>query len=95
MSLQAASKKSSNAAENATTKIRIMDYIPLHHEIVNVDDTGRLGSNLSLEDELCKLKIRFKAWKKEYRSRLQETKATLHKIGASKMRKSGKKWWDI
>lgn len=103
VSLAEVAKRSTHSAEN---QIGIMDYTPLHHDI-NVDHTvthapngslvktGQLGSDTNPEDELRKLKLRFEAWKKDYKTRLHETKATFQKIGATKVRKSSKKWWEI
>nr|DAD45890.1 TPA_asm: hypothetical protein HUJ06_004120 [Nelumbo nucifera] len=40
-----------------------------------------------------RLKLRFKTWKKEYKLKLRETKATLHKLGNSEVEKTRRKWW--
>ncbi|KAK6934327.1 Myosin head, motor domain [Dillenia turbinata] len=45
------------------------------------------------DNELRKLKSRFEAWKKEYKVRLRETKARLHKLLHSEADKGRKKWW--
>lgn len=45
-------------------------------------------------EELRKLKHRFEGWKKEYKFRLRETKARLHKLGNSDVEKSRRKWWE-
>ncbi|RDY06773.1 Myosin-2, partial [Mucuna pruriens] len=42
-------------------------------------------------EELKKLKQRFEGWKKEYKARLKETKARLHKLGNSEMEKTRKR----
>ncbi|KAG4978249.1 hypothetical protein JHK86_037723 [Glycine max] len=51
--------------------------------------TGQSANTNSVE-ELRKLKHRFEGWKKEYKARLRETKARLHK---SEMEKSRRRWW--
>ncbi|CAN4102837.1 unnamed protein product [Withania somnifera] len=44
-------------------------------------------------DEYRRLKHRFEEWKKEYKVRLKETKAKVHKLGHSKAGKDRRKWW--
>ncbi|OVA20205.1 IQ motif [Macleaya cordata] len=55
--------------------------------------SGQSASSVNPEDELRKLKFRFETWKKEYKVRLRETKATLHKLGNSEVDRRSKKWW--
>lgn len=43
------------------------------------------------DEEFRKLKHRFEGWKKEYKFRLRETKARLHKAGEGD--KSRRRWW--
>ncbi|CAN8301928.1 unnamed protein product [Cochlearia groenlandica] len=43
------------------------------------------------EDEFRRLKIRFETWKKDYKARLRETKARLHRVDGDKSRH--RKWW--
>lgn len=45
------------------------------------------------DEELHKLKLRFETWKKEYKSRLRDMKAKIHKLGHSEVEKSRRKWW--
>ncbi|XP_058211002.1 myosin-2 isoform X1 [Rhododendron vialii] len=45
------------------------------------------------DEEFRKLKLRFETWKKEYKSRLREMKAKIHKLGHSEVEKSRRKWW--
>ncbi|XP_028807595.1 myosin-2 isoform X2 [Neltuma alba] len=45
------------------------------------------------DEELRKLKHRFEGWKKEYKFRLRETKARLHKVGNSEGERSRRRWW--
>ncbi|CAA2978600.1 myosin-1 [Olea europaea subsp. europaea] len=57
--------------------------------------SGQVDANLDPDQELRRLRQMFEAWKKDYGSRLRETKVILHKLGneegsANKARKS---WW--
>ncbi|EMS56234.1 Myosin-2 heavy chain [Triticum urartu] len=54
--------------------------------------SGQIGSNMNPDDELRKLKDRFATWKKDYKSRLKETKVNLQKV-SSHDEKSRKRWW--
>ncbi|GJN11366.1 hypothetical protein PR202_ga29552 [Eleusine coracana subsp. coracana] len=54
--------------------------------------SGQVGSNMNPDEELRKLKDRFATWKKDYKSRLKETKVNLHK-GGTHDEKSRKRWW--
>ncbi|GFZ03128.1 P-loop containing nucleoside triphosphate hydrolases superfamily protein [Actinidia rufa] len=49
--------------------------------------------SMSPDHELRKLKLRFESWKKDYRARLQETKATLQKLGRAEPKNNRTKWW--
>ncbi|XP_039072232.1 myosin-2-like isoform X2 [Hibiscus syriacus] len=51
------------------------------------------GSNKNPEDELRRLKNRFETWKKDYKLRLNETKARIHKRGHPESDKVRRKWW--
>ncbi|KAK3015439.1 hypothetical protein RJ639_007771 [Escallonia herrerae] len=51
-------------------------------------DTIRHLIGMSPKDELRKLKLGFEAWENEYKARLRETKAILHKLGCSHKRNS-------
>ncbi|GAB4846314.1 Myosin-2 [Ancistrocladus abbreviatus] len=55
--------------------------------------SGPLSSSASAAVEFQKLKMRFEAWKREYKVRLRETKAVIHKLGHSDAEKSRRKWW--
>ncbi|XP_038685898.1 myosin-2 [Tripterygium wilfordii] len=55
--------------------------------------TTQSGSHMTPDEELRKLKFRFETWKKEYKVRLRETKARLHKMGHADADKSRRKWW--
>jgi len=54
--------------------------------------SGQVGSNMNPDEELRKLKDRFATWKKDYKSRLKETKVNLQKVGTHD-EKSRKRWW--
>ncbi|EFH42295.1 predicted protein [Arabidopsis lyrata subsp. lyrata] len=43
------------------------------------------------EDEFRRLKLRFETWKKDYKARLRDTKARLHRVDGDKGRH--RKWW--
>lgn len=45
------------------------------------------------DEELQKLKLRFQMWKKEFKSRLRETKAKINKLAHPETEKSCRKWW--
>ncbi|KAL8166178.1 hypothetical protein V2J09_007677 [Rumex salicifolius] len=45
------------------------------------------------ENDLKRLKRRFVLWKKEYKSRLRETKVVLQKHGNGEGERKGRKWW--
>ncbi|KAA8515341.1 hypothetical protein F0562_018429 [Nyssa sinensis] len=55
--------------------------------------SGQSASRITPDIELQKLKLRFEAWKKDYKVRLQETKTTLQKLSNSETEKSHKRWW--
>lgn len=55
---------------------------------------AQTGSNLNPDEEYRKIKVRFEAWKKEYKARLRETKAKVHhKHGHFEVDKLRRKWW--
>ncbi|XP_057453771.1 myosin-2-like [Lotus japonicus] len=49
--------------------------------------------NTNSIEELRKLKRTFEGWKKQYKVRLRETKARLHKLGNSESERSRRTWW--
>ena len=55
--------------------------------------TAQPASNMNPDDELRRLKLRFETWKKDYKLRLKETKARLHKRGHPESDKARRKWW--
>ncbi|XP_022139435.1 myosin-2 [Momordica charantia] len=54
---------------------------------------AQTGANVNPDEEYRKVKVRFEAWKKEYKARLRETKAKVHKNGHSEVEKLRRKWW--
>ncbi|KAK6124425.1 hypothetical protein DH2020_041845 [Rehmannia glutinosa] len=44
-------------------------------------------------DELRKLKLRFKAWKKDYKNKLRDAQSMFKKLGNSETVKGQKSWW--
>lgn len=57
--------------------------------------SGQAEANLDPDRELRRLKQMFEAWKKDYGSRLRETKVILHKLGSDDQVTADKrkKWW--
>lgn len=55
--------------------------------------SGQAGANLNPDEEYRKIKVRFEAWKKEYKARLRETKTKVHKHGHFEVDKIRRKWW--
>ncbi|XP_058197627.1 myosin-2-like [Rhododendron vialii] len=55
--------------------------------------SASLASSIAHDEELRKLKLKFETWKKDYKTRLQETTTMLQKVGHSEAKKSRKKWW--
>ncbi|KAL2472850.1 Myosin-2 [Forsythia ovata] len=57
-----------------------------------VSKSGQSPS-LSTGEELRKLKHRFEEWKKDYKIRLREAKAKVHRLGHSEAEKHRRTWW--
>ncbi|CAN6453397.1 unnamed protein product [Victoria cruziana] len=55
--------------------------------------SNQSDSNINPDDELRKLKMRFSTWKKDYKTRLRETKLMLQKMGNADGEKLRRKWW--
>ncbi|KAF9611830.1 hypothetical protein IFM89_035815 [Coptis chinensis] len=55
--------------------------------------SGQSASTLNPTDELRKLRLNFEAWKKDYKTKLRETKAALQKLGNAESNRTRKKWW--
>ncbi|TYH35232.1 hypothetical protein ES332_D13G179700v1 [Gossypium tomentosum] len=58
-----------------------------------INKTTQPASNMNSYEELRKLKRRFRAWKKDYKVRLKETKAIVRKHRHQDSDKTQKKWW--
>ncbi|XP_050216632.1 myosin-2 isoform X2 [Mercurialis annua] len=54
---------------------------------------GQLVYETNPDEELRKLKIRFEAWKKDYKVRLRDTKVRLNKVGHGEGDRRSRKWW--
>uniref|UniRef100_A0A0D9X0C0 Myosin motor domain-containing protein n=1 Tax=Leersia perrieri TaxID=77586 RepID=A0A0D9X0C0_9ORYZ len=91
------------AAQNSDRRVNAVNHLAKEFEDrrqVFEDDagflvavkSGQVGSNMNPDDELRKLKDRFATWKKDYKSRLKETKVNLQKVGNHE-EKSRKRWW--
>ncbi|KAA8526866.1 hypothetical protein F0562_008905 [Nyssa sinensis] len=61
----------------------------------NFDDEAKAIVDVKSVEEFRKLKLRFLTWKKDYKVRLQETKAKLPKHQHSKVEKIPWKWWGV
>lgn len=61
--------------------------------IITEDEPDQVASGKDSQEDLQKLKFRFKAWKKDFKTRLSDAKTTMKKLGNSETRKSQKKWW--
>ncbi|KHF97725.1 Membrane antigen containing repeating peptides [Gossypium arboreum] len=59
----------------------------------DINKTTQPASNMNSYEELRKLKRRFRAWKKDYKVRLKETKAIVRKHRHQDSDKTRKKWW--
>ncbi|XP_019460646.1 PREDICTED: myosin-1-like [Lupinus angustifolius] len=57
--------------------------------------SGQVEANLNPDQELRRLKQMFEAWKKDYGTRLRETKVILNKLGSEDgaLDKMKRKWW--
>lgn len=60
-----------------------------------------LGPNINPVDELKRLKLRFEAWKQEYKARLRETRSKVHRSGNHRSgytppepERNRRKWWE-
>ncbi|URD91390.1 Pyridine nucleotide-disulfide oxidoreductase [Musa troglodytarum] len=56
-------------------------------------NSGQSGSVAKSIEELRNLTIRYEAWRKEYKVRLCDAKASLLKLGKSEGEKSRRRWW--
>ncbi|KAG7015245.1 Myosin-2 [Cucurbita argyrosperma subsp. argyrosperma] len=51
------------------------------------------GANTNTDEEYRKIKVRFEAWKKEYKAKLRENKPKVHKHGPFEADIIRRKWW--
>lgn len=65
----------------------------LEQRMLGFEDDARLIHQFNPEEEFRKLKVRFNAWKKDFKARLRETKAALRKSGVSEGDKKRRRWW--
>lgn len=67
----------------------------VHDEDSNLTEVGQDQVCLKFHphEELRKLKLRFKAWKKDYKNKLRDAQSTFKKLGNSETAKSQKNWW--
>ncbi|XP_049384341.1 myosin-1-like [Solanum stenotomum] len=79
---------------NKCVNHHVMDMVNHYQNFVVHDqcNSGEEGSALRPNDELQKLKIRFEAWKKDYKNKLREAKATMKQLGHSERGKGSKIW---
>lgn len=80
--------------KNKCNNHHVMDMVNHYQNFVVHDqcNTGEEASALRPNDELQKLKIRFEAWKKDYKNKLREAKATMKQLGHSERGKGSKIW---
>lgn len=80
--------------KNQCNNRHVMDMVNHYQNFVVHDQckTGEAASTLRPNDELQKLKIRFEAWKKEYKNKLREAKVTIKQLGHCERGKGSKIW---
>ncbi|KAJ7981689.1 myosin 2 [Quillaja saponaria] len=91
------------AAREANGSLNAVNNLAKEFELrkQNFDDDAKIlvevkpgqSAIVKPDEELRKLKYRFEAWKKDYRVRLREMKARVHKLGNSEGEKGLRKWW--
>ncbi|MCD9558363.1 hypothetical protein HAX54_015710 [Datura stramonium] len=81
-------------SKNQCNNHHVMDMVNHYQNFVVQDQckSGEEASTLRPNDELQKLKIRFEAWKKDYKNKLREAKATMKQLGHSERGKGSKIW---
>ncbi|KAF1881143.1 hypothetical protein Lal_00023176 [Lupinus albus] len=97
-SLSVGAGRGANGTLNSSVSTLMKEFDHRRHTF---DDDARTllevrpsqSGNTNSIEEYRKLKHRFEAWKKEYKVRLRETKARLHKSGNSEVEKSRRTWW--
>ncbi|PSS24687.1 Myosin-1 like [Actinidia chinensis var. chinensis] len=83
----------SNSRLNDINHLRDQRKKVFHDSVGKLKPVHLASISMSPDDELRKLKLRFESWKKDYRARLHEIKATLLKLGRSETKNSRTKWW--
>ncbi|XP_055805041.1 myosin-3-like isoform X2 [Solanum dulcamara] len=80
--------------KNQCNNHHVMDMVNHYQNFVVHDQckSGEEASTLRPNVELHKLKIRFEAWKKDYKNKLREAKATMKQLGHSERGKGSKIW---
>ncbi|CAN4078215.1 unnamed protein product [Withania somnifera] len=80
--------------KNQYNNYHVMDMVNHYQNFVDHDGckSGDESSILRPNDELQKLKIRFEAWKKDYKNKFREAKATIKQLGHSERGKGSKIW---
>ncbi|KAK4347091.1 hypothetical protein RND71_033430 [Anisodus tanguticus] len=84
----------SNPENQCNNNHHVMDMVNHYQNIVVHDKckSGEEASTLRPNDDLQKLKVRFEAWKKDYKNKLREAKATIKQLGNSERGKGSKIW---
>ncbi|KAL8510367.1 hypothetical protein ACS0TY_017250 [Phlomoides rotata] len=57
--------------------------------------SGTHSPSLNPVEEFRRLKHRFEAWKKDYKVRLREAKAKVHRLARGEAEKNRRKWWGL
>ncbi|CAA0835985.1 Unknown protein [Striga hermonthica] len=94
------------ANKNQASERNCPDFIITSHDgqqeiLINEEDIDQTNeielvqgcSILHPQEELRKLKLKFKSWKKDYKNKLKDTRAMLKKLESSKTARSEKTWW--
>ncbi|KAL0363316.1 UNVERIFIED_CONTAM: Myosin-3 [Sesamum calycinum] len=76
----------------------IIHYQVDQHDLAYSEDCTEIGheqvcSKLHPQDELRKLKHKFKTWKRDYKNKLREAQAAFKKLRNSETGRSQKNWW--
>ncbi|KAL0305816.1 UNVERIFIED_CONTAM: Myosin-3 [Sesamum radiatum] len=76
----------------------IIHYQVDQHDLAYSEDCTEIGheqvcSKLHPQDELRKLKRKFKTWKRDYKNKLREAQAAFKKLRNSETGRSQKNWW--
>ncbi|KAK4363859.1 hypothetical protein RND71_015217 [Anisodus tanguticus] len=79
----------------------VVNYLNREFELRNFDEEAMTIAQLKSEqlhstnpaEDFRRLRHRFEEWKKDYKVRLKETKAKVHKLGYSESEKTRRTWW--